>query len=63
MTRVAIYASPLECPWIQRGTETRISNWTYALCLRLQDHPRLVSEAECARCDLWQAPDGGRRGN
>ena len=55
MATVAINASPLNCRWIQRGSEMRVSNWTLALCLR--GHSRIVSESECARCALWEAPD------
>jgi hypothetical protein len=54
MARVAVNASPFNCRWIARGSEARISNWSYALCLRVRDEPRLVSEAECARCLLWE---------
>ncbi len=57
MAAIAINASPLSCLWIQRGTETRVGNWTYALCLRVRDNPRVVSESECARCSLWQPPN------
>ena len=56
MARIAVSASPFNCRWIERGSETRISNWSYALCLRIRDQPRLVSESECARCLLWEAP-------
>jgi hypothetical protein len=55
MAAVAINASPLGCRWIKPGSETRVSNWTYALCLRVHDQERLVSESECARCGLWEA--------
>jgi hypothetical protein len=57
MARTAMNASPFSCRWIQRGTETRVSNWSYALCLRVRDQPRVVSESECARCLLWEAPE------
>jgi hypothetical protein len=54
MAQVAANASPFSCRWIQRGSETRVSNWSYALCLRIHDEPRLVSETECARCARWE---------
>ena len=57
MALVAVNASPFSCRWIQRGSETRVSNWSYALCLRVSDRPRLVSESECARCARWESPD------
>jgi hypothetical protein len=56
MAQVAVNASPFNCRWIERGSETRISNWSYALCLRVRDQPRVVSEAECARCLSWETP-------
>jgi hypothetical protein len=56
MARIAVNASPFNCRWIERGSEGRISNWSYALCLRIRDQPRVVSEPECARCLLWEAP-------
>jgi hypothetical protein len=57
MGRAAVNASPFNCRWIQRGSETRVSNWSYALCLRVHEDPRVVSESECARCRSWQDPD------
>jgi hypothetical protein len=58
MARIAVNASPFNCRWIERGSESRISNWSYALCLRIRDQPRIVTESECARCPLWQEPQG-----
>jgi hypothetical protein len=55
MARVAVNASPFNCRWIERGSNTRISNWSYALCLRVRDEPRVVSQTECARCVSWEA--------
>lgn len=48
--------APLSCRWIEHGTERRISNWTYALCIRVATKPRMVSEGECARCPRWEPP-------
>jgi hypothetical protein len=56
MTRTVVTASPFHCRWIERGSETRISNWSYALCLRVRDQPRVVGESDCARCPFWEAP-------
>jgi hypothetical protein len=53
MPTVTASTSPFSCRWIQRGTETRISNWSYALCVRLSK-ARLVLESECARCIHWE---------
>jgi hypothetical protein len=49
--------SPFNCQWIQQGSETRVSNWTYAVRLLFCDQPRLASESECARCAQWESPD------
>ena len=58
MAQLAISASPLQCRWISPGTETRMEQWTYAICLRCRDHPRVVSEDECCRCACWESPTG-----
>jgi hypothetical protein len=49
--------SPFSCRWIQRGSETRVSNWSLAVCVRLRDNPCIVAEEECARCALWHEAD------
>ena len=49
--------SPFHCQWIQHGSETLVSNWTYALCLRVHDQPGRASKSECARCARWVSPD------
>jgi hypothetical protein len=54
MTRTAAAASPLQCVWIVRGSEGSVGSYSYALCGRYQIGPRVVSEEECASCDLWQ---------
>jgi len=56
MAQIAVNPVPFRCRWIQRGSETRVSNWSYALCVRVREQPRVVSESECATCPLWQAP-------
>ena len=56
MAQLAISASPLQCRWISPGTETRMEQWTYAICLRCRDYPRVVSEDECGRCACWESP-------
>jgi hypothetical protein len=58
MAQVSAVTSPLSCCWIERGSETRVSQWTYALCVRIRNNPRVVREEECARCGRWQAPAG-----
>jgi len=70
MAHVAVNASPFSCLWIERGSEMQIERWSYALCVRIREHPRPVSEFECARCALWQPPNddnqkgrGSARGN
>ena len=54
MTRTAADASPLQCVWIVRGSEGSLGSYSYALCGRYEIGPRVVSEEECASCDLWQ---------
>jgi hypothetical protein len=54
MASLAINASPFHCRWISIGSELRLEQWTYAICLRCRDHPRVVSEAECGRCACWE---------
>jgi hypothetical protein len=58
MAQLAINASPFQCRWIS-GTEMRLEQWMYAICLRCRDHPRVVSEDECGRCACWESPTGG----
>jgi len=60
MATIATIASPFRCRWIQRGSEMRVSNWSFAVCERVHDHPRVVSEPECAQCPLWAGPDDHR---
>ena len=56
MNRVAAQASPFNCAWIPRGSIGNIGGYTYAVCARVPDFPRTVSEADCLRCPLWQEP-------
>ena len=53
---VAIQSSPLNCIWILRGSIGTLDGFTYAVCNRLPDFPRTVSEEDCLRCPLWQDP-------
>jgi hypothetical protein len=60
MAQLAINASPFQCQWIATGTEMRLEQWTYAICQRCRNGPRVVSEDECGRCASWEPPtDGG----
>jgi hypothetical protein len=59
MAQLAINASPFQCRWISAGTEMRLEQWRYAICLRRRDHPRVVSEDECGRCACWESPTDG----
>lgn len=56
MNRVAAQASPFNCVWIPKGSIGKIGGFTYAVCTRLPDCPRTVSEEDCQRCPLWQEP-------
>jgi hypothetical protein len=42
--------------WIPRGSIGSIGGFTYAVCTRLQDFPRIVNETDCQLCPLWQEP-------
>jgi hypothetical protein len=64
MACLAVNASPFNCRWIERGSETRVFNWNYALCARPFSQSRPVSEEECARCPWWDGRDddsGGQK--
>ena len=54
--RVATQSSPFNCIWIPRGSIGSLEGVTYAVCTRLPDFPRTVSEEDCLRCPLWQDP-------
>jgi hypothetical protein len=54
--RVAIQSSPFNCIWIPRGSIGTLGGFTYAVCHRLPDFPRTVSEEDCVHCPLWQDP-------
>ena len=54
MAKTAAAASPLQCVWIVRGSESSVGSYSYALCGRQEVGPRVVSEEECASCDLWE---------
>lgn len=56
VNQVAVQSSPFNCIWIVRGSKATLEGFTYALCNRLPDFPRTVSEEECLRCPLWQDP-------
>jgi hypothetical protein len=51
---------PLSCRWIlfrKRSDFIHVSNWTRALCVRIPEAPRIVSEKECRGCGLWEPAD------
>ena len=56
LKRVAAQASPFNCAWIQKGSVGNIGPYTYAVCTRVPDFPRMVNEADCTRCPLWREP-------
>ena len=48
--------APLGCRWIlfrKRRDFLRPSNWTRALCIRIPEVPRIVTEQDCHRCKFW----------
>ena len=59
MAQLAINPSPFQCRWIATGSEMRLEQWTYAVCRRCRDRPRVVSEDECGRCACWEPPTDG----
>lgn len=54
MTSRTIATLPFNCCWIAGGSEGRIEAVAYAICRRVPDQPRVVSEFECEWCPLWQ---------
>jgi hypothetical protein len=54
---IAICASPFDCRWIVRGSEHRMGDWNYAVCMFVRDADRIVNESDCSRCPRWQEPD------
>ena len=52
--------SPLSCRWIlfrKRSDFLRASNQTRALCVRVREAPRVVSEKDCQGCKFWEPAD------
>jgi len=52
--------APLSCRWIlfrKRSDFLHVSNWTRALCVRLPEAPRVVTEADCTGCPFWASVD------
>jgi hypothetical protein len=52
--------APLSCRWIlfrKRSDSLRVSNWTRALCVRIPEVPRIVTEQDCQGCELWEPAD------
>ena len=54
--RVVAEASPFNCEWIAPETVGNLDGFTYAMCTRLPEIPRMVSEEECLYCPLWKEP-------
>lgn len=53
---VAVVTSPFNCRWIVRGSEHRVGDWNYAICVRVRNTERLVNECDCSRCIRWEEP-------
>ena len=50
----------LGCQWIlfrKRSEYLRPSNWTRALCIRIPEVPRIVTEKDCLGCNSWEPAD------
>jgi hypothetical protein len=54
MCHTLVTTSPFNCRWIQKGSEGGIDGFKYAVCLRLHDAERVVNEAQCMYCPLWE---------
>ena len=60
ISRVNGSHAPLSCRWIlfrKRSDFLRASNWTRALCVRIPEGPRIVSEKDCLGCTFWEPAD------
>jgi hypothetical protein len=47
----------LGCQWIlfrKRSDFLRPSDWTRALCIRIPEVPRIVTEKDCHDCKFWE---------
>jgi hypothetical protein len=52
--------APLSCRWIlfrTRSDSVRANNGIRALCLRISDVPRVVTEEDCQGCRSWEPCD------
>ena len=50
----------LGCRWIlfrKRADFLRASNGTRALCIRVPEVPRIVTEKDCHGCKFWEPAD------
>ena len=55
--QTAVNSLPFECRWIVPGSAHHISDWSYAICVRVFNTERLVNEVDCSRCPRWEGPD------
>ena len=49
--------APLDCQWIlfrKRSDYPRPSSGTRALCIRIPETPRIVTEKDCEGCRFWE---------
>jgi len=52
--------APLTCRWIlfrKRSDFIRANNWTRALCVRIPELPRIVTDTDCQGCKSWEPTD------
>jgi hypothetical protein len=54
MRTVAI-TSPFRCVWIAKGSPTAVDDTSYAICRRIPEIERVVSEEDCRQCPLWES--------
>ena len=60
IARVNGSPAPLSCRWIlfrKRSHFLRARNGTRALCTRVPEVPRIVSEQDCGGCTFWESAD------
>ena len=57
ITPVTWKRAPLDCQWIlfrKRSDCLRPSSGTRALCIRIPEIPRIVTEKDCQGCRFWE---------
>jgi hypothetical protein len=64
VNRINRSQAPLNCRWVlfrKRSDFLRAGSWTRALCVRLPESPRIVTDDTCRDCRFWkpaEKPEG-----